>query len=178
MSATSRWARQSRASPDNSQGFRGEAAFTELCDACLIPARSGRTDRHRRNRHGHRPVHATLYRVVIVWSAASSRDWTIPAGAPDWASSNPRSSAVSNTMWHVKLSGIATPSKLWVVHQQPAAGRNGRITAMAGSVTRTLKVEAVYDLRGLRRGPAAWSLHDFKRLRSNQLAVKMLSAKI
>lgn len=53
-------------SGDNPERIRSEAAFAKLCGACPIPASSGKTQRHRLNRGGHRQANAALYRVVIV----------------------------------------------------------------------------------------------------------------
>lgn len=51
---------------DNADRLRSEAAFAKLCGACPIPASSGKTQRHRLNRGGHRPANAALHRIVIV----------------------------------------------------------------------------------------------------------------
>lgn len=51
---------------DNPERIRSEAAFAKLCGACPIPASSGKTNRHRLNRGGHRQANATLHRVVVV----------------------------------------------------------------------------------------------------------------
>ena len=50
---------------DNPERIHSEAAFAKLCDACPIPASSGKTNRHRLNRGGNRQANAALYRVVI-----------------------------------------------------------------------------------------------------------------
>ncbi len=51
---------------DNPERIRSEAALAKFCDACPIPASSGKTNRHRLNRGGNRQANAALYRVVIV----------------------------------------------------------------------------------------------------------------
>jgi Transposase IS116/IS110/IS902 family len=51
---------------DNPRRVRSEAAFAALCGVAPLPASSGQTTRHRRNRGGHRHANAALYRVVIV----------------------------------------------------------------------------------------------------------------
>jgi transposase len=51
---------------DNPDRIRSEAALAKLCGACPIPASSGRTDRHRLNRGGHRQANAALHRILVV----------------------------------------------------------------------------------------------------------------
>lgn len=51
---------------DNAGRLRSEAAFAKLCGTCPIPASSGKTQRHRLNRGGHRQANAALHRIVIV----------------------------------------------------------------------------------------------------------------
>lgn len=51
---------------DNPERIRSEAALAKLCGVCPIPASSGKTNRHRLNRGGHRQANAALYRVVVV----------------------------------------------------------------------------------------------------------------
>lgn len=51
---------------DNATRISSEAALAKLCGVNPIPASSGRTNRHRLNRGGHRQANAALYRVVIV----------------------------------------------------------------------------------------------------------------
>jgi transposase len=51
---------------DNPERIRSHAAFAKLAGVCPVPASSGRTDRHRLNRGGHRQLNSALYRVVIV----------------------------------------------------------------------------------------------------------------
>ena len=50
----------------NPQRLRSEAAFASLCGVNPIPASSGKTNRHRLNRGGHRRANAALYRIVLV----------------------------------------------------------------------------------------------------------------
>lgn len=51
---------------DNFARITSEAALAKLCGVNPIPASSGRTNRHRLNRGGHRQANAALYRIVIV----------------------------------------------------------------------------------------------------------------
>jgi transposase len=51
---------------DNPQRLKNEAAFAKLCGACPIPASSGKTNRHRLYRGGHRQANAALHRIIIV----------------------------------------------------------------------------------------------------------------
>jgi transposase len=51
---------------DNPARIRGEAALAKLCGACPVPASSGKTDRHRLNRGGHRQANAALHRILVV----------------------------------------------------------------------------------------------------------------
>jgi Transposase IS116/IS110/IS902 family len=47
-------------------GAISEAALAKLCGVGLVPASSGKTNRHRLNRGGHRQANAALYLVVVV----------------------------------------------------------------------------------------------------------------
>ncbi len=49
----------------NPERLRSEAAFSMLCGVSLLPASSGRTQRHRLNRGGDRHANAALYRIVL-----------------------------------------------------------------------------------------------------------------
>jgi transposase len=51
---------------DNPERLQGESAFAKLCGACPIPASSGKTNRHRLNRGGHRQANAALHRILVV----------------------------------------------------------------------------------------------------------------
>jgi transposase len=51
---------------DNADRIHSEAAFAKLCGVCPIPASSGKTQRHRLNRGGHRHANAALHRAIIV----------------------------------------------------------------------------------------------------------------
>jgi transposase len=51
---------------DNPERIRSEAAFAKLCGVAPIPASSGKTNRHRLSRGGHRQANSALYRTVIV----------------------------------------------------------------------------------------------------------------
>ena len=55
------------AAGSNPERLRSEAAFASLCGVNPIPASSsGKTNRHRLNRGGHRQANSALYRIVIV----------------------------------------------------------------------------------------------------------------
>ena len=54
------------AAGDNAERLHSEAAFASLCGVNPIPASSGKTNRHRLNRGGHRQANAALYRIVVV----------------------------------------------------------------------------------------------------------------
>ena len=54
------------AAGSNPQRLHSEAAFASRCGVNPIPASSGRTNRHRLNRGGHRQANAALHRIVIV----------------------------------------------------------------------------------------------------------------
>lgn len=51
---------------DNPERINGEAAFAKLCGACPIPASSGKTNRHRLYRGGHRHANAALHRIALI----------------------------------------------------------------------------------------------------------------
>ena len=50
----------------NPDRLHSEAAFASLCGVNPIPASSGKTNRHRLNRGGHRQANAALHRIVVV----------------------------------------------------------------------------------------------------------------
>ena len=50
----------------NPERIHSEAAFASLCGVSPIPASSGKTNRHRLNRGGHRQANAALHRIVVV----------------------------------------------------------------------------------------------------------------
>jgi transposase len=54
------------AAGDNPGRLRSDAAFSMLCGSSPIPASSGKTIRHRRNRGGDRQANAALHRMVVV----------------------------------------------------------------------------------------------------------------
>jgi transposase len=53
------------AAGDNPERLRNEAAFAHLCGAAPIPASSGKSVRHRLNRHGNRDANRALYVVAV-----------------------------------------------------------------------------------------------------------------
>ena len=54
------------AAGSNHDRLHSEAAFASLCGVNPIPASSGKTNRHRLNRGGHRQANAALHRIVVV----------------------------------------------------------------------------------------------------------------
>jgi transposase len=53
------------AAGDNPERLRDEAAFAHLCGAAPIPASSGKSVRHRLNRHGNRDANRALYVIAL-----------------------------------------------------------------------------------------------------------------
>jgi transposase len=53
------------AAGDNPERLKNEAAFAHLCGAAPIPASSGKTVRHRLNRHGDRDANRALYVIAV-----------------------------------------------------------------------------------------------------------------
>ncbi len=53
------------AAGDNPERLKNEAAFAHLCGAAPIPASSGKTVRHRLNRHGNRDANRALYVIAV-----------------------------------------------------------------------------------------------------------------
>jgi transposase len=54
-------------------GSKNEAAFAHLCRAAPIPASSGKTVRHRLNRHGDRDANRVLYVIAICHMSRDKR---------------------------------------------------------------------------------------------------------
>ena len=54
------------AAGSNPERLDSEASFASLCGVNPIPASSGKTNRHRLNRGGHRQANAALHRIVVV----------------------------------------------------------------------------------------------------------------
>ena len=50
---------------DNPDRLRSEGAFAHLCGVALIPASSGKTNRHRLNRGGDRDANRALYLLAV-----------------------------------------------------------------------------------------------------------------
>ena len=50
----------------NVHRIRNDAAFARLAGVAPIPASSGRTDRHRLDRHGNRQLNSVLHRIAVV----------------------------------------------------------------------------------------------------------------
>ena len=59
------------AAGDNPERLKNEAAFAHLCGVAPIPASSGKTVRHRLNRHGDRDANRALY---VIATCRMSRD--------------------------------------------------------------------------------------------------------
>ena len=53
------------AAGDNPDRLENEAAFAHLCGAAPIPASSGKTVRHRLNRHGNRDANRAMYVIAV-----------------------------------------------------------------------------------------------------------------
>ncbi len=53
------------AAGDNPERLKNEAAFAHLCGAAPIPASSGKSVRHRLNRHGNRDANRALYVIAV-----------------------------------------------------------------------------------------------------------------
>ena len=53
------------AAGDNPERLRDQAAFAHLCGAAPIPASSGKSVRHRLNRHGNRVANRALYVIAV-----------------------------------------------------------------------------------------------------------------
>jgi transposase len=53
------------AAGDNPERLKNEAAFAHLCGAAPIPASSGKSMRHRLNRHGNRDANRALYVIAV-----------------------------------------------------------------------------------------------------------------
>src|SRR5215218_9922918 len=53
------------AAGDNPERLKNEAAFAHLCGAAPIPATSGKSVRHRLNRHGNRDANRALYVIAV-----------------------------------------------------------------------------------------------------------------
>lgn len=54
------------AAGENIDRFQNEAAFAHLCGTAPVPVSSGRTNRHRLNRGGHRQANRALYIIALV----------------------------------------------------------------------------------------------------------------
>lgn len=55
------------AAGDDPERLKNEAAFAHLCGVAPIPASSGKTVRHRLNRHGDRDANRALFYVIALW---------------------------------------------------------------------------------------------------------------
>ena len=58
---------------DNPDRIRSEAAFAHLCGVAPVPASSGKTRRHRLNRHGDRAGNHALWRIAMVRLTSDER---------------------------------------------------------------------------------------------------------
>jgi transposase len=85
------------AAGDDPERIKNEAAFAHLCGVAPIPASSGKTVRHRLNRHGDREANRALYVIALCRMSHDERTRTYVAlGAPRRARPRRRSSAASN----------------------------------------------------------------------------------
>jgi transposase len=64
---------------DNPERLKSEAAFAHLCGAAPIPASSGKTVRHRLNRHGNRDANRALYVIAVCRMSRDERTRTYVA---------------------------------------------------------------------------------------------------
>jgi len=67
------------AAGDNPERLNNEAAFAHLCGVAPIPASSGKSVRHRLNRHGNRDANRALYVVAICRMSRDERTRTYVA---------------------------------------------------------------------------------------------------
>ncbi|WP_373463949.1 transposase [Streptomyces canus] len=87
---------------DNPGWIHSQAAFAKLAGVCPVPASSGKTNRHRLNRGGHRQLNSGLYRGVIVRMASTSPPSTTWPDARAKARRKERSSAASSGISHAR----------------------------------------------------------------------------
>jgi transposase len=67
------------AAGDNPERLKNEAAFAHLCGAAPIPASSGKSVRHRLNRHGNRDANRALYVIALCRMSREERTRTYVA---------------------------------------------------------------------------------------------------
>ena len=67
------------AAGDDPERLKNEAAFAHLCGAAPIPASSGKTVRHRLNRHGDRDANRALYVIAMCHMSRDKRTRTYVA---------------------------------------------------------------------------------------------------
>jgi transposase len=67
------------AAGDNPERLKDEAAFAHLCGVAPIPASSGKSVRHRLNRHGNRDANRALYVVALCRMSRDERTRTYVA---------------------------------------------------------------------------------------------------
>jgi transposase len=67
------------AAGDDPERLKNEAAFAHLCGAAPIPASSGKTVRHRLNRHGDRDANRALYVIAMCRMSRDERTRTYVA---------------------------------------------------------------------------------------------------
>jgi transposase len=67
------------AAGDNPERLKSEAAFAHLCGAAPIPASSGKSVRHRLNRHGNRDANRALYVIALCRMSREERRGTYVA---------------------------------------------------------------------------------------------------
>ncbi len=67
------------AAGDNPERLKNEAAFAHLCGVAPIPASSGKSVRHRLNRHGNRDANRALYVIAVCRMSRDERTRTYVA---------------------------------------------------------------------------------------------------
>ena len=67
------------AAGDNPERLKDEAAFAHLCGVAPIPASSGKSVRHRLNRHGNRDANRALYVIAVCRMSREERTRTYVA---------------------------------------------------------------------------------------------------
>ena len=67
------------AAGDNPERLKNEAAFAHLCGAAPIPASSGKSVRHRLNRHGNRDANRALYVIAVCRMSRDERTRSLRA---------------------------------------------------------------------------------------------------
>jgi transposase len=96
---------------DNPDRMRSEAAFAHLCGAAPIPARSGKTRRHRLNRAGDRGADNALYTIVLSRLRCDPAPAATSTDAQQKASGNPKSSDASSATFARELDQVLVTAR-------------------------------------------------------------------